>query len=554
MYCSLGQNQFFDDAGAPLSAGRVKIYAKGSDTLLPIYEDNGDGFVPSQNPVITANDGRIPTIFWPAALVDVVVEKSNGDGTYTELDSYVAGLDMSGSAAEAGVATIAELRTVKPSAGMCVNVDGYYRSGDCPSRRYLWVENASNYDDGGYIIASTVDNGGRWVMLWEGERLPASLYGVMCGHSGYERKENIGNLFDVGKSVTVSNLVFIPTPEIIEFDGRLAAGGSDMSPITYGLDGQRLLTIHRIAVAAVNNTLTTSSLCQIHCSGLRGESWTNAEWLIDQNWNTNDQMERISTLWFNGNTSAVHDAFMACAGCSKVKVVELYAGVVYGTLNNNDDFVDKIVIDYALSGNDGPIYTYSSSTLLIPGTGSFYIPKLTAMKIFMDHFKSDVDHISLGYFGGFGSAGMFFGSSKINSTGPFYNDMGATFDSINLGTESDSIGFAIKIGNRARINSDMEFTSHVVNLASAANTSVKAPVYHYAPQLATITDVNLNNNVNLPSDLFSEGDMVVIENRGQGVVNVTYAGNSGNVAVLNQWDACAFIKAASGSWCKMSPS
>ena len=72
MYCSLGQNQFFDDAGAPLSAGRVKIYAKGSDTLLQIYEDNGDGFVPAQNPVTTANDGRIPTVFWPAALVDVV--------------------------------------------------------------------------------------------------------------------------------------------------------------------------------------------------------------------------------------------------------------------------------------------------------------------------------------------------------------------------------------------------------------------------------------------------------------------------------------------------
>ena len=361
MYVSLGCNQFFDDAGAPLSAGRVKIYAKGSDTLLPIYEDNGDGFVPAQNPVITANDGRIPTVFWPAALVDVVVEKSNGDGTYTELDSYVAGLDMSGFAAEAGVSTIAELRTVKPSSGMCVNVDGYYRSGDCPSRRYLWVENASNYDDGGYIIASTVDNGGRWVMLWEGERLPASLYGVMCGHSGYERKENIGNLFDVGKSVTVANLVFIPIPEVIEFDGRMAAGGSDMSPITYGLDGQRLVTIHRIAVSAVNKTLTTVSLCQIHCSGLRGESWTNAEWLIDQNWNDNDQMERISTLWFNGNTSAVHDAFMACAACSKVKVIEMYPGSLYDTLTNVDSFSVKIIIDQ----NSWMNINYSTSDCVI---------------------------------------------------------------------------------------------------------------------------------------------------------------------------------------------
>ena len=368
MYCSLGQNQFFDDAGAPLSAGRVKIYAKGSDTLLPIYEDNGDGFVPAQNPVITANDGRIPTVFWPAALVDVVVEKSNGDGTYTELDSYVAGLDMSGYAAEAGVATIAELRTVKPSSGMCVNVDGYYRSGDCPSRRYLWVENASNYDDGGYIIASTVDNGGRWVMLWEGERLPASLYGVMCGHSGYERKENVGNLFDVGKSVSVANLVFIPTPEIIEFDGRIAAGGSDMSPITYGLDGLRLVTIHRIAVAAVNNTLTTGALCQIHCSGLRGESCTNAEWLIDQDWNTNDQMERISTLWFTGNTSAMHDAFMACAACSKVKVVELFDGSLYPTLTNTDTFIGKFIIDHA-SNDQSPAYAATASIVYLAKNG-----------------------------------------------------------------------------------------------------------------------------------------------------------------------------------------
>ena len=146
MYCSLGQNQFFDDAGAPLSAGRVKIYAKGSDTLLPIYEDNGDGFVPAQNPVITANDGRIPTVFWPAALVDVVVEKSNGDGTYTELDSYVAGLDLSSVDAVQGVSSIAELRSLMPSENMVVQVNGYYTAGDSPTRKYLWVEKLFHYE------------------------------------------------------------------------------------------------------------------------------------------------------------------------------------------------------------------------------------------------------------------------------------------------------------------------------------------------------------------------------------------------------------------------
>lgn len=554
MYCNLGQNQFFDDAGAPLSAGRVKIYAKGSDTLLPIYEDNGDGFVPAQNPVITANDGRIHTIFWPAALVDVVVEKSNGDGTYTELDSYVAGLDLASVEAVQGVGSITELRSIMPSENMVVQVNGYYTAGDSPTRKYLWVAGAANTDDGGYVISSYRDyNGGRWVMLWDDpEFLPVSLYGIMCGYSGYAKNSNIPALETLGHYVLVGT-VRVEVPPVILFDWRMAQPTSGQSsPIAYHWSGT-FTTTHYVACAR-GVTFSTSTPPTIHCAGVRGESFTTAYWLVDQDYTTRDPKEKISTLMFNGNTQAMHDAFMACAACPKVKVVELYAGGVYGTLDNNDDFGDKTVIDYVLSGNDGPIYSYSGSTLFVPSTGLFYIPKLTALKILMEHFQSDVDHISLGYFGGFGSTGMFFSSGKIESTGPFYNDGGATFDSINLGTESDSIGFALKIGTRARINSDVEFTSHVVNLASASNTSVKAPVYHYTPNLATIKDVNLNNNVNFPSDLFAEGDMVVIENRGQGVVNVTYAGNHGNVAVLNQWDACAFIKAASGAWCKMSPS
>jgi hypothetical protein len=363
MYCSLGQNQFFDDAGAPLSAGRVKIYAKGSDTLLPIYEDNGDGFVPAQNPVITANDGRIPTVFWPAALVDVVVEKSNGDGTYTELDSFVAGLDLSSVEAVQGVGSITELRSIMPSENMVVQVNGYYTAGDSPTRKYVWVDDAYNLDDGGYVIGSNHDNGGRWVMLWDDpEFLPASLYGIMCGYSGYAKTSNMASFFTLGHSVTV-NSVRVEVPPVILFDWRMAQPTSGQSsPISYHYFGN-IVTSHYVACAR-GVVFNTVGQIEIHCAGVRGESFTKAKWMIDQEYTSKDPAEKISTLMFNGNTQEMHDAFMACTACSKVKVIEMYPGSLYDTLTNIDSFSGKIIIDQKSWMN----INYSTSNCVIFAT------------------------------------------------------------------------------------------------------------------------------------------------------------------------------------------
>ena len=368
MYCNLGQNQFFDDAGAPLSAGRVKIFAKGSDTLLPIYEDNGDGFVPTQNPVITANDGRIPTVFWPAALVDVVVEKSNGDGTYTELDSYVAGFDLSSVEAVQGVASITDLRSIMPSENMVVQVNGYYTNGDSPTRKYLWVSGAANTDDGGYVIASNVNSGGRWVMLWDDtEFLPVSLYGVMCGYVDYSKTSNIPALEGLGHYVLVGG-VRVEVPPVILFDWRMAQPTSGQSsPVAYHWSGT-FTTTHYVACAR-GMTFSAGTPPTIHCAGVRGESYANAYWLVDQYYTTKDPAEKISTLMFNGNTQAMHDAFMACVACSKVSFVELYGGGVYTTITNSDDFSRKVVTDYNGTGTP-PLYDYSF--VIYPTTGRIY--------------------------------------------------------------------------------------------------------------------------------------------------------------------------------------
>lgn len=407
MYCSLGQNQFFDDAGAPLSAGRVKIYAKGSDTLLPIYVDGGDSMVSTQNPVITANDGRIPTVFWPAALVDVVVEKSNGDGTYTELDSFVAGLDLSSVEAVHGVGSITELRSIMPSENMVVQVNGYYMAGDSPTRKYLWVAGAADTDDGGYVVASGVSPAGRWVMLWDDpEFLPASLYGIMCGYSGYAKTSNMNNFQGLGYYVLVGS-VRVEVPPVLLFDWRMAQPTSGLSsPIAYHWNGT-FETNHYVACSrgVVFHTVVQPT---IHCAGVRGESFTTAKWMVDRDYNSRDPKERISTLMFNGNTQAMHDAFMACSACEKVYLVELYPGGVTDTLTSSDKFYG-IVLNHAGVSNFNFLYG-----IVINPNAYVYIQQFLRCRNFAANSIYAVDNISTEGSGTFGS-GKF--GSGINTGG-----------------------------------------------------------------------------------------------------------------------------------------
>lgn len=543
MYCSLGQNQFFDDAGAPLSAGRVKILAKGSDTLLPIFEDNGDGFVPAQNPVITANDGRIPTVFWPAALVDVLVEKSNGDGTYTEVDSYVAGLDMTSVEAVQGVGSIAELRSIMPSENMVVQVNGYYTAGDSPTRKYLWVAEAANTDDGGYVIRSNRDNGGRWVMLWDDpEFLPVSLYGIMCGYVGYSKTSNIPGLESIGHYVIVGS-VRVEVPPVILFDWRMAQPTSGQSsPVAYHWTGT-FTTTHYVACAR-GVVFHTAVQPTIHCAGVRGESFASAYWMVDQNYTTKDTMEKISTLMFNGNTQAMHDAFMACSACSKVKVVELFDGALYPTLTSQDLFADKLIYDYAAGG--WPVYGYSSSVVIMDNGSMAVGNGLKAGFLYALNFMSCDGNII--------ANGDISSQSNMSASG---NGIFGHVISQNFSFDENSVAFS-KEPNRGGmlVNKGIQMANCPINLGDNFQAQTSRMYYEFAPSSGNVQSVNLRTDTSgtFVNSNYRLHDVVTVSNSGEGTVSVTYAGNPGNVVVLNQWDSCSFVKMASGAWSKMSPS
>ena len=181
------QRRFLDDNGLPLNAGRITLYAHDSQTPITVYALTGDDYSPAENPMLTTNDGRIDTVFYDDGIIDVKVEKNNGDGTFELLDTFEDGIDIGkNGTSDTQVDTIEELRNVNPEVGT-VTVTGYYTRGDAPVRMYMWDANSTNTIDGGYVIGSDVSDTGRWILLWHDEIIPCTVYGVFPGQ--YE--ENI---------------------------------------------------------------------------------------------------------------------------------------------------------------------------------------------------------------------------------------------------------------------------------------------------------------------------------------------------------------------------
>lgn len=401
MYCSLGQNQFFDDAGAPLSAGRVKIYAKGSDTLLPIYVDGGDSMVSTQNPVITANDGRIPTIFWPAALVDVVVEKSNGDGTYTELDSYVAGLDISGiESSITGVDTISDLRNLRPVEGDVVWVYGYYIKGDCPARRYIATRSYVQ-DDGGYFIKSIRYSGG-WYMLWDNEEyLPASVYGVMADYGSHN--SNVENFFAVANSydfnIGYKGRIYIFTPPTLLFDGRCFNASQSSEYGNYRIRTQVNLTTEKYVSSVCDivdyTAFAVNNVPIIHCRGyngtINGRGW-GARWLFDQCSDVSEE-RTVDIKMFSydhsiGYQNAFFQNFLDNVALGNVKYVRLSWCWAYQQLDSSHSFEGKIVLDR--TGIDSaPAYGIDNAIVIYPNTGKVWFGEVTSDKVRADRMDAN---------------------------------------------------------------------------------------------------------------------------------------------------------------------
>lgn len=181
MYISLPQNQFFGADGKPLANGRLFVYGHDSDTLANIYTLENADYVQSQNPVILDNEGRIPTLWFEASVVDIRLEQYLGENRYELVDTFEAGFEYGVAVNDTVVQGIDGLKDADPSLGI-VNVYGYDENCVAPSRYYIWDPTCDNAADDGVVVLSNTTVQGRWILLWDDEKLPCTVYGIVPGH------------------------------------------------------------------------------------------------------------------------------------------------------------------------------------------------------------------------------------------------------------------------------------------------------------------------------------------------------------------------------------
>jgi len=182
---SVAPQQFVDEEGKPI-AGRVTFYKHNSNDLATIYTMEDNSFVVASNPQLLNAMGALQdTVFFDADILDMKVERYIGQPDAMDILSpdfafyaqFEVGIDYKALLEQAGtVSNIAQLKEVDPAEFKSVQVQ------DVPWRVYVWDEYATNTADDGIVVQSDVTSDGRWLLLWDDEMLPSSIYGVKDGN------------------------------------------------------------------------------------------------------------------------------------------------------------------------------------------------------------------------------------------------------------------------------------------------------------------------------------------------------------------------------------
>lgn len=182
----INQNERFLDLNEqPLVNGKVEILDPVSNNFLTIWSYSDDEYTVMTNPARLDIEGRVTQTIFCDRIVYVRVYKylgrdENNHEIFEFIRDFYAGENENSESREY-VVGIEDLKDLDPSVNSSVNVLGYFNAFDCPMRQYVWDANCTQDPDNGYVVASDVSSTGRWILVFSGEYLPSSYYGVYPG-------------------------------------------------------------------------------------------------------------------------------------------------------------------------------------------------------------------------------------------------------------------------------------------------------------------------------------------------------------------------------------
>lgn len=234
MKISLSPVQYFDMAGVPLTAGRLKVYYHGSDTLASVFTMDGQDFVEGPNPCTLDNSGEMPeTLFMEAAIYDIHVEKYN-DGVYEKISDFQFGFNPPTVKNDTVVEGIAGLQEANPELEF-VDVVGYDGTTYAGRRTYMWDSQCTESEDGGTIIASTSVPNGRWILLSDLREMPCTYFGIEAG-----REANMSAFLTYQPVIGTYGVFMPPVPRFLK--GNYQSEGSFSTNKVLSFDQDAKLT------------------------------------------------------------------------------------------------------------------------------------------------------------------------------------------------------------------------------------------------------------------------------------------------------------------------
>jgi len=172
--------------------GKIEILDPVSTNPIDVYtyDSQNNRYVVATNPIYLDVESRPQHTYFVKQLAYCRLSKYLGEFTdpitHSAISNYEFVRDWYGafSADDAkndtiisGITALGEANTELGK----VTVVGYWTDKDCEARTYVWDPNCTQDPDGGYIIKNNDLDTGRWILMFDGEYIPSTYYGVYPG-------------------------------------------------------------------------------------------------------------------------------------------------------------------------------------------------------------------------------------------------------------------------------------------------------------------------------------------------------------------------------------
>lgn len=218
-YPIINQNDVF------VANGKIEVLDPVSTNFIDVYvyDAENDTYTIVNNPIYLNGEGRSEHTYFVKQLAYLRLYKYLGDFGDPRTDDESADWQFvrdwfnsielnSSTGSNLDVYGLYGLMDADISLGT-VDVVGYWTDDDCEKRTYVWDKTCTAQPDAGYVVQSNSTEVGRWILLFDGEYLPSTYYGVYPGH-----EENVNALLTYPSVVGSNELRTAPGVYFVKGD------------------------------------------------------------------------------------------------------------------------------------------------------------------------------------------------------------------------------------------------------------------------------------------------------------------------------------------------